>query len=321
MDMSADVSGTYAKIRRCAPGVVLACAAALLCGGCSVVGMGRREPMVEVRDVPYDVPAGGRVENAVADAAIHAGWTASVMAPGRVRCTRTAALWQCTVDVLCGPAGYSIAYVDSNGMNYTGDGTIHPGYNKQVFRLRTAISNALGQHRGAVAAVAQPREAPYELKSFTRDLAGPYRFEFALRGTGGVDVLARIKEELRRLVLADCRDSVQPGTERQVDFPEFSQTEGRITGRAVLKTVQVVEELEFIFEPEVGVGRMVVAYAPGRIVDARNWARDNIARRMKDKHGTVLSRLGVEPHYTIEGEKSFDEDGRKKIDVRFRLVQ
>ena len=320
MDMSTDIPGMRAGIRRLATEVALACAAALLCGGCSVVGMGRREPMVEVRDIPYDIPAGGRVENEIADAAIRAGWSASVMAPGRVRCTRTAALWQCTVDVLCGPAGFSIAYVESNGMNYTGDGTIHPGYNKQVFRLRTAISNALGQRRGAAVAV-QPQVAPYELKSFTRDLAGSYRFEFALRGAGGVDVLARIKEELRRLVLADCRDDVQPGTERLIDFPEFSQTEGRITGRAVLKTVQVVEEQEFIFDPELGVGRMVVAYAPGRIVDARNWARDNIARRMKDKHGTVLSRLGVEPHYTIEGERSFDEGGKKKIDVRFRLVQ
>lgn len=333
MGLHNECSGTLAGTLHRVTGVVLACAALLGCGGCSIVGMGRREPMVMVNDVPYAPSASERPEEAVARAARLSGWTADA-GIGSVRCSRMGPTWRCVVDVLCGPTSFSIQYVDSFGMNYAGDGTVHPGYNKHVLILQNSIAMQMGgsgvstPRKNSLVAVApvsaQSREAPYELQVFKRDLEGSYRFEFRLKAStsGGVDVLERIKDELRRLVLKDAPGGVQPGMERLVEFVEFSQSEGRVSGRAVLKNVQVVEELEFIFDPDMGNGRMVVGYAPGRIVDARNWARDNIARRMKDKHASFLSRFGVEPHYTTEGERSFaGEDGRQKLEVRFHVTQ
>lgn len=335
MGMRNECHGPRARTLRLAAGVVLACAALLCCGGCAMFGIERREPMIEVGEVHCVPPAGVRTEDVVAQAAQSAGWTVEV-GSGSVRCVRAGGSWRCVVDVLCGPASYSIKYVDSSGLNYVGDGTIHPGYNRQVRRLQGSIAKrmsgmlrAASSRRAARAAApaapvpVQPQEAPYELQEFKRDLMGSYRFEFRLKGStsGGVDVLGRIKDELRRLVLQDSPGGVQPGTEQQVEFPEFSQSEGRVWGRVVLKVVQVFEELEFVFDPDVSVGRMVVGYAPGRLEDARNWARNNIARRMKDKHASFLARFGVEPRYTTEGEKTFVEDGRQKLLLRFHVTQ
>ena len=312
--------------------VSLALAVLLLCSGCSVVGIGRREPLVVFRDINCGIPAGSSLEDIVFNAALSLHWRAERRDGGVVRCSLTGPTWTLSVDVHCVGSAYTIVYVDSFGMLYRPEeGTIHPGYNKRVTQLNNAIGRAVMQNsvRGGGPIVhtspsVAPAQKPYSIESFARESPDghSYRFSLVLASDVVVDlnVSRRIQTELREAVRADYLggNGTAPATASalRIEFPEYTVANGKIQGRAVVMTVELID---FAFDSTTHSGRLVVKSDPKQFEVARNWVRNNIASLVKDKDVSLLSRFGVQPRFSIEDERTFADEGR--LEVSFRILE
>jgi len=285
--------------------------------GCSLFGIARRSPMVEVRNMA--VPVRGDLSATIVSAATRDRWTASVVAPGVVRCTFTARMWNIVVDVRYSDGMFSIEYVSSEGLFFRPeDRTIHPTYNARVEALSRRIVQSASTAGIAVAAMqsvavapAAPQEKPYSIELFSREASDKYAYRFILKlnDSSGADL------NLSRRIQADLRQSVQDdylasaGTKDasalRIEFPEYAIRGGKVEGRAVVMTVEL---LEFIYDPATAHGRLAVKVNPQQYEVTRQWVRNNIATLARDKNANLIGILSGKPRFTIGREILRDDN-------------
>jgi hypothetical protein len=116
-------------------------AAAFLLVGCRTV------PILNVKDVPVNVPAGqtatlATVEQAIIRAGNSLGWQMKVEKPGLIVGTLNLRTHTAIVDIPFTPSSFSIIYKSSVNLEQKGD-TIHSNYNGWVQNLDQAIRRQL----------------------------------------------------------------------------------------------------------------------------------------------------------------------------------
>ena len=289
--------------------------------GCSMLGIVRRVPMIEVRNEAVASSAGVDMSAAIVRAATTRRWSATVTAPDVVRCRFDARSWNIVVDVRHAGTTFSIDYVSTEGLFYRPEyRDIHGSYNKQVDALCQRIKRVAMQMPAAVAAVpatvapampAAPVVKPYSIESFTRETGDKYAYRFVLKlndaSSADLTLSRRIQADLRQSVRDDYVASAgtKDASSLQIDFPEYAIQGGKVVGRAVVMTVEL---LEFVYDPATAHGRLAVKVNPQQYETTRQWVRNNIATRAKDKNANILSAISGKPRFTIGREILRDDN-------------
>ena len=327
------IATTTVRFARTAAAAILLVAAA----GCSVFGIARREPMLVVRDDAVSLAPGADMRSVVLQAAGECKWSAKDVAPGVMRCSISARMWNMEVDVRYAGSAFSIDYVSSEGLFYYPERhAIHPQYNRQVEKLRQRIKRLAPRAAvlnppvvaaapaqttaGAVptAAVAAPVPAapapvakPYSIEKFER-AAGDgfsYNFVLALTDAGAADLsLSRtIQADLREAVRADyvAATAAADAASLRIEFPPYAIKNGKVEGRAEVLTVQLQE---FVYDPVTAQGRLAVKVDPRQYDATRRWVHDNIATLARDKNKSFLDSLAGTTRFTIGREVLRDDN-------------
>ena len=306
-----------------AKGVLQASALLLLVflSGCAALGIVRRVPMIDVRDETVAAAVGTDLSDVIVRAATARRWSATVSAPDVVRCRFDGRSWNIVVDVRHSGTTFSIDYVSTEGLFYRPEQhDIHGTYNKQVDALSQRIKreamrapSAAARAPAAVApaAPAAPAVKPYTIESFARETGNryAYRFELKLNDASSADLTLsrRIQADLRQSVRDDYVASAgaKDTSSLQIEFPEYAIREGKVVGRAVVMTVEL---LEFVYDPTTAQGRLAVKVNPQQYETTRQWVRNNIATLAKDKNANILSTLSGKPRFTIGREILRDDN-------------
>ena len=287
--------------------------------GCAMFGIVRRVPMIEVRNEAVTVPAGADMSAAIVRAATARRWSATVTAPDVVRCRFDARSWNIVVDVRHAGTTFSIDYVSTEGLFYRPEQRdIHGSYNKQVDALCQRIKREAMSAPVAVAVAvpvagvaATPAAKPYSIESFTREKGDKYAYRFVLKlndaSSADLTLSRRIQADLRQSVRDDYVASAgtKDASSLQIDFPEYAIQGGKVVGRAVVMTVEL---LEFVYDPTTAHGRLAVKVNPQQYETTRQWVRNNIATLAKDKNANILSAISGKPRFTIGREILRDDN-------------
>ena len=296
--------------------------------GCAALGIVRRVPMIDVRNETVAAAAGTDMSGVIVRAATARRWSATATAPDVVRCRFDGRSWNIVVDVRHSGSTFSIDYVSTEGLFYRPEQRdIHGTYNKQVDALsqrikreamRAPVVAAAVPTAVAPAAPAAPVVKPYTIESFAREPGNryAYRFELKLNDASSADLTLsrRIQADLRQSVRDDYVASAgtKDTSSLQIEFPEYAIREGKVVGRAVVMTVEL---LEFVYDPTTAQGRLAVKVNPQQYETTRQWVRNNIATLAKDKNANILSTLSGKPRFTIGREILRDDN---VLEVEFR---
>ena len=299
-----------------------------LCTGCALLGIVRRVPMVDVRNDSVAAPADADITVAVLAAAQARKWVANVIAPDVVRCQFNARSWNIEVDVRHSGNVFSIDYVSSEGLFYDPNTHgVHATYNKQVEALRQRIKREalrvmLTAPSASVAAMASAPAAsaakPYTIELFTREAGDgfSYRFVLALTDAASADMALsrRIQSDLRESVRADyaAASATKDTASLRIEFPQYAIQNGKVEGRAVVMTVEL---LEFIYDPVTTQGRLAVKVNPRQYEQTRRWVHDNIATLARDKDKSLFNALAGRSRFTVGREVLRDDN---VLEVEFR---
>lgn len=289
--------------------------------GCAALGIVRRVPMIDVRNETVAAAAGTDMSGVIVRAATARRWSATATAPDVVRCRFDGRSWNIVVDVRHSGSTFSIDYVSTEGLFYRPEQRdIHGTYNKQVDALsqrikreamRAPVVAAAVPTAVAPAAPAAPVVKPYTIESFAREPGNryAYRFELKLNDASSADLTLsrRIQADLRQSVRDDYVASAgtKDTSSLQIEFPEYAIREGKVVGRAVVMTVEL---LEFVYDPTTAQGRLAVKVNPQQYETTRQWVRNNIATLAKDKNANILSTLSGKPRFTIGREILRDDN-------------
>ncbi|MBR1587042.1 MAG: hypothetical protein IJ658_01835 [Kiritimatiellae bacterium] len=288
--------------------------------GCAMFGMVSRVPMIEVRNEAVAAQAGTDMSAAIVRAATARRWSATVTAPDVVRCRFDARSWNIVVDVRHAGSTFSIDYVSTEGLFYRPEShDIHNSYNRQVDALSQRIKReamrapAVVAAPAAVAAAApaEPAVKPYVIESFAREPGDKYAYRFSLKlndaSSADLTLSRRIQADLRQSVRDDyvASSGAKDASALQIEFPEYAIKGGRVEGRAVVMTVEL---LEFVYDPATAQGRLAVKVNPQQYETTRQWVRSNIATLAKDKDSNILSALSGKPRFTIGREMLRDDN-------------
>ena len=292
------------RVATCAAAV----AAAALTGGCAALGLHVPMPMETVQDEAVSIPAGTYLSDVICRAAGLCKWSPTVMSDRLVRCRFSARSWSITLDVQHNNRDrFSIAYVDSTGLFYDeARGTIHRTYNNMLRALCQQIrEEAILTMRGAAAAAyapalqaaapAQSQGPGYSIASFEREGGDDIAYVFELNLTNAdradFDTSTRIQDEIREAVRREytASSSVDPATIR-IAFPEYRMSGGKVKGRAVVLTVEL---LEFVYSDVTRHGRLSVRVNPKQYEVTRQWVRDNIAALARDRKVNIGGSKGL----------------------------
>ena len=285
--------------------------------GCAMFGIVRRVPMIEVRNEAVSAPAGADMSAAIVRAATARRWSATVTAPDVVRCRFDARSWNIVVDVRHAGATFSIDYVSTEGLFYRPEHRdIHGSYNKQVDALcqrikREAMSAPVVVVAPVAGAAATPAAKPYSIDSFAREPGDKYAYRFVLKlndaSAADMTLSRRIQADLRQSVRDDyvASSGTKDTSSLQIDFPEYAIRDGKVVGRAVVMTVEL---LEFVYDPDTAHGRLAVKVNPQQYETTRLGVRNNIATLAKDKNANILSALSGKPRFTIGREILRDDN-------------
>ena len=285
------------------------------------MGIVRRVPMIDVRNETVAAAAGTDMSGVIVRAATARRWSATATAPDVVRCRFDGRSWNIVVDVRHSGSTFSIDYVSTEGLFYRPEQRdIHGTYNKQVDALsqrikreamRAPVVAAAVPTAVAPAAPAAPVVKPYTIESFAREPGNryAYRFELKLNDASSADLTLsrRIQADLRQSVRDDYVASAgtKDTSSLQIEFPEYAIREGKVVGRAVVMTVEL---LEFVYDPTTAQGRLAVKVNPQQYETTRQWVRNNIATLAKDKNANILSTLSGKPRFTIGREILRDDN-------------
>jgi hypothetical protein len=272
--------------------------------------------MIEVRNEAVAASAGVDMSAAIVRAATARRWSATVTAPDVVRCRFDARSWNIVVDVRHAGTTFSIDYVSTEGLFYRPEQRdIHGSYNKQVDALCQRIKREAMLAPVAVASVAAapaaPAVKPYTIESFARETGNKYAYRFVLKlndaSSADLTLSRRIQADLRQSVRDDYVASAgtKDASSLQIDFPEYAIRDGKVVGRAVVMTVEL---LEFVYDPDSAHGRLAVKVNPQQYEMTRLWVRNNIATLAKDKNANILSALSGKPRFTIGREILRDDN-------------
>ena len=256
---------------------------------------------------------------AIVRAATARRWSATVTAPDVVRCRFDARSWNIVVDVRHAGTTFSIDYVSTEGLFYRPEQRdIHGSYNKQVDALCQRIKREAMSAPVAVAVAvpvagvaATPAAKPYSIESFTREKGDKYAYRFVLKlndaSSADLTLSRRIQADLRQSVRDDYVASAgtKDASSLQIDFPEYAIQGGKVVGRAVVMTVEL---LEFVYDPTTAHGRLAVKVNPQQYETTRQWVRNNIATLAKDKNANILSAISGKPRFTIGREILRDDN-------------
>ena len=289
--------------------------------GCAALGIVRRVPMIDVRNETVAAAAGTDMSGVIVRAATARRWSATVTAPDVVRCRFDGRSWNIVVDVRHSGSTFSIDYVSTEGLFYRPEQRdIHGTYNKQVDALsqrikreamRAPVVAAAVPTAVAPAAPAAPVVKPYTIESFARETGNRYAYRFLLKlndaSSADLTLSRRIQADLRQSVRDDYVASAgtKDASSLQIDFPEYAIREGKVVGRAVVMTVEL---LEFVYDPATAQGRLAVKVNPQQYETTRQWVRNNIATLAKDKNANILSTLSGKPRFTIGREILRDDN-------------
>lgn len=291
-----------------------------LLSGCAMFGIVRHVPMIEVRNEAVAASAGTDMSAVIVRAATARRWSATVTAPDVVRCRFDARSWNIVVDVRHAGTAFSIDYVSSEGLFYRPEyRDIHNSYNRQVDALVQRIKREAMRAPApvpaapAVAAVAPATSAvkPYTIESFAREPGDKYAYRFVLKlndaSSADLTLSRRIQADLRQSVRDDYVASAgtKDVSSLQIDFPEYAIRDGKVLGRAVVMTVEL---LEFVYDPATAHGRLAVKVNPQQYETTRQWVRNNIATLAKDKNANILSAISGKPRFTIGREILRDDN-------------
>ena len=283
-------------------------------------GIVRHVPMIEVRNEAVAASAGTDMSAVIVRAATARRWSATVTAPDVVRCRFDARSWNIVVDVRHAGTAFSIDYVSSEGLFYRPEyRDIHNSYNRQVDALVQRIKREAMRAPApvpaapAVAAVAPATSAvkPYTIESFAREPGDKYAYRFVLKlndaSSADLTLSRRIQADLRQSVRDDYVASAgtKDVSSLQIDFPEYAIRDGKVLGRAVVMTVEL---LEFVYDPATAHGRLAVKVNPQQYETTRQWVRNNIATLAKDKNANILSAISGKPRFTIGREILRDDN-------------
>ena len=296
---------------------VLALLLAGVLSGCAMFGIVRRVPMIEVRNEAVTAPAGADMTAAIVRAAAARRWSASVTAPDTVRCKFDGRSWNIVVDVRHAGTTFSIDYVSTEGLFYRPElRDIHGTYNKQVDALcqrikREAMCAPVAVVAPVAPVAAAPAVKPYSIESFAREPGDKYAYRFALKlndaSSADMTLSRRIQADLRQSVRDDyvASSGTKDAASLQIDFPEYAISDGKVVGRAVVMTVEL---LEFVYDPDTAHGRLAVKVNPQQYEVTRQWVRNNIATLAKDKNANILSAISGKPRFTIGREILRDDN-------------
>ena len=289
--------------------------------GCAALGIVRRVPMIDVRNETVAAAAGTDMSGVIVRAATARRWSATATAPDVVRCRFDGRSWNIVVDVRHSGSTFSIDYVSTEGLFYRPEQRdIHGTYNKQVDALsqrikreamRAPVVAAAVPTAVAPAAPAAPVVRPYTIESFARETGDKYAYRFVLKlndaSSADLTLSRRIQADLRQSVRDDYVASAgtKDASSLQIDFPEYAIREGKVVGRAVVMTVEL---LEFVYDPATAQGRLAVKVNPQQYETTRQWVRNNIATLAKDKNANILSTLSGKPRFTIGREILRDDN-------------
>ncbi len=289
--------------------------------GCAALGIVRRVPMIDVRNETVAAAAGTDMSGVIVRAATARRWSATATAPDVVRCRFDGRSWNIVVDVRHSGSTFSIDYVSTEGLFYRPEQRdIHGTYNKQVDALsqrikreamRAPVVAAAVPTAVAPAAPAAPVVKPYTIESFARETGNRYAYRFLLKlndaSSADLTLSRRIQADLRQSVRDDYVASAgtKDASSLQIDFPEYAIREGKVVGRAVVMTVEL---LEFVYDPATAQGRLAVKVNPQQYETTRQWVRNNIATLAKDKNANILSTLSGKPRFTIGREILRDDN-------------
>ena len=295
----------------------------LLCGalvGCSVLGIVIRVPIQEIRNETVAAPAGTDLSAIIVRAATARRWSATVTAPDVVRCSFDGRSWKIVVDVRHSGSTFSIDYVSTEGLFYRPElHDIHRTYNKQIEALSQRIKRE-ALNAPAVAAVAPaavavapaaPPVKPYAIEHFSRETGNKYAYRFVLKlndmSSADLTLSRRIQADLRQSVRDDyvASSGMRDANSLRIEFPEYVISEGKVTGRAVVMTVQL---LEFVYDPDTVRGRLAVKVDPQQYEVTRQWVRNNISTLARDKNANILNVLSGKPRFTIGREVLRDDN-------------
>ena len=301
--------------------LVLLCA---VLSGCAMFGIVRRVPLLEVRNDSVAAPADANITDAILRAAAARKWATNVLAPDVVRCLFSARSWSIEVDVRHAGNVFSIDYVSSEGLFYSPETKgIHATYNKQVEALRQrikreALRSSSFQSAAQPVQPSAPAVKPYTIEMFARESGDSfsYRFVLVLTDATAADMALsrRIQADLREAVRTDYAASsgVRDAASLRIEFPSYAIAGGKVEGRAVVMTVEL---LEFIYDPATAHGRLAVKVNPQQYEQPRQWVRENIATLARDKDPGLLNVFAGQPRFTIGREVLRDDN---VLEVEFR---
>ena len=300
----------------------------LPCGmlvGCSALGIAMRVPMLDVQNEAVVTPAGADLTAAIVRAATARRWSAVATAPDVVRCRFDARSWNIVVDVRHSGSAFSIDYVSTDGLFYRPEQhDIHRTYNRQIEALRQRIRyeamNApavapvtpvatVAPAAGAAVPLAPPAK-PYVIELFSREAGNKYAYRFVLKlndmSSADLALSRRIQADLRQSVRDDyvASSGAKDTASLRIEFPEYAIRDGKVEGRAVVMTIQL---LEFVYDPDSARGRLAVKVDPQQYEVTRQWVRNNIATLARDKNANILNVLSGKPRFTIGREVLRDD--------------
>ena len=304
--------------------LIVSCA---LLSGCAMLGVVYRVPVVQVQNDTVAAPVDADLTDVILRAASARKWVATVTAPGVVRCQFSARSWNIEVDVRHSGNVFSIDYVSSEGLFYRPEmGDIHVTYNRQVEALRQRIKREPVRPSSSVSSPAPagsasapaPAAKPYTIELFTREAGDgvSYRFVLALTDASSADMALsrRIQSDLRESVRADyaAASATKDVASLRIEFPQYAIQNGKVEGRAVVMTVEL---LEFVYDPVTAQGRLAVKVNPQQYEQTRRWVHDNIATLARDKDASLLNALAGRSRFTIGREVLRDDN---VLEVEFR---
>lgn len=289
-----------------------------LLSGCAMLGIVRRVPILEVRNEAVAAPAGTDMSAIIVRAATARRWSATVTAPDVVRCRFDARSWNIVVDVRHAGTMFSVDYVSTEGLFYRPEQhDIHGSYNRQVEALCQRIKREAMRVPAAVPAPAAtapsvvPVAKPYVIETFARETGDRYAYRFVLKlndvSDADLTLSRRIQADLRQSVRDDyvASSGTKETSSLRIEFPEYAIRGGKVEGRAVVMTVEL---LEFVYDPVTARGRLAVKVNPQQYEATRQWVRNNIATLAKDKNANILSTLSGKPRFTIGREILRDDN-------------
>ena len=295
--------------------------------GCAMFGIVFRVPVLQVHNDTVSASAGADITDVILRAAAARKWTATVTAPGVVRCRFDTRSWNMEVDVRHSGNTFSIDYVSSEGLFYRSEmGDIHQSYNKQVEALRQYIKREalrMPMYVQPVAVATAPGAAapakPYTIDSFARETGNGFAYNFVLSLTdaSAVDLALsrRIQSDLRESVRSDyaAASGTKDAASLRIEFPQYAIENGKVKGRAVVMSVEL---LEFIYDPETAHGRLAVKVNPSQYEITRQWVRNNIATLARDKDPSLLNTFAGRARFSIGREVLRDDN---VLEVEFKM--